>query len=301
MRKLVAPESTIHAVLLYGPEGSGKTTLANLIAQSWLCKNPSAEGACGACQPCQAFARDRCADFQRITPVGPSNWIKAGAIYETTPPEDDHKCVPVTHYFRTAPLGARCKVVAFEDADRMNAAAANALLKTLEEPPRYARLILTTRHLSRILPTIKSRCLGVLCEMPNADQVDRMLPGLGEAHRAYARRSPAIASVMRAHPESFGPLLDFATALPSRPQTHALVATEEFLAIAGRAEKAMGSGTRFANTKALEILGEALSVRAGLGANGTQAVVEAHRRIVGNGNPSVVLDGLFAAILAPNP
>lgn len=287
-------------MLLYGPEGSGKTTLANLIAQSWLCKSPSDEGACGACQSCLAFARDRCADFQRITPVGPSNWIKAGAIYDV-PGEDDHRCVPVTLYFRTAPLGARNKVIAFEDADRMNAAAANALLKTLEEPPRYARLLLTTRHLSRILPTIKSRCLGVLCAMPTAEQVDRLLPDLGDAHRAFARRSPAIASVMRAHPDAFGPLLDFAAALPARPRAQALVATEEFLALAGRAEKAMGSGTRFANTKALEILGEALAARSGLGAGATQAVVEAHRRIAGNGNASVVLDGLFAAILSENP
>ncbi|MCW5942468.1 MAG: hypothetical protein KIS66_09570 [Fimbriimonadaceae bacterium] len=297
---MVVPDSPIHAVLLYGPEGSGKTTLADLISQSWLCKTPSEGGACGACQACQAFSRARCADYQRIVPVGPSNWIKSSAIYPV-PNDDDHRCVPVTQYFRTAPLGSRNKVVAFEDADRMNASAANALLKTLEEPPRYARLVLTTRHLGRILPTIQSRCLGVLCEMPSAEQIDRMLPDLSEAHRTFAHRSPAIASVMRANPEAFGPLLDFAALLPGRPRTHALTATEEFLTHAARVEKAMNAGARFANTKALEILGEALAVRTALGAARTQAVVEAHRRIVGNGNPSVVLDGLFSAILAESP
>ena len=159
--------SRIHAILFFGQKGSGKTTISKWLAQSWLCPNAKdGSTGCGECAVCTSFSNGRCVDFQHIKPKGPSALIKRGAFVENEN-DKDIDTVPLTDYFRSRPLMAVSKVALISDAHRMNQDASNAFLQLLEEPPNFARIILTTHEFSRVPATIRSRCLCVACELPD--------------------------------------------------------------------------------------------------------------------------------------
>lgn len=298
-RALWVMDSGLHAVLLYGSEGAGKSTVADILAQACLCQQPTPDGACGACQSCRAFVAGRCADFQRIVPGGPSFLIRLGAITPTNESsEADEAVVPVQEFLRTGPLSSRAKVIVLEDVDRLGGRAANALLKTLEEPPSYARLFLTTRHRSRVLPTILSRCVGVACELPTPEEAALVLNDIEPGLRQLAGPSIGVARRLASGGGAVADIAAFAERLPERPRREALVATEEFLGIADRLAKETNVNARHAQAVALQALGEFL-LRTPAGRTiPASPIVEAHRRIVQNGAAGTVLDALFLEILA---
>lgn len=145
-----------HALLLSGPEGMGKRDLGLVLAQSLLCERPTPEGlACNACASCHYVVAGQHPDLRLVEPVDvdedgtvtPSEWIavdKVRALIEWA---------QLTSHRRVA------KVAIVAPAERMNAAAANALLKTLEEPPPATYLLLVTHQPGRLAPTIVSRCV----------------------------------------------------------------------------------------------------------------------------------------------
>src|SRR5476649_1591303 len=124
VRRLAQDDRGIHAILLYGSLGAGKTELANLITELWLCTSPTADGADGSCKACAAFGRGNSADILDIVPQGPSAIIKVNAIAKSSPEKDDP--VPMLTFFRTPPLYSRHKIAIIHDAHRMNGTAANA-------------------------------------------------------------------------------------------------------------------------------------------------------------------------------
>jgi len=138
-----------HALLFSGPQGVGKERFALAFVHSLLCPDRDAQGhPCGVCRHCQLMQSGTHPDFQWIRPEleSKSGEIKIEAIRELTGGAT-----------LTAQSGGH-KAILIQPAHRMNTAAANSLLKTLEEPSRDTLIILLSDQPSRLLPTIRSRC-----------------------------------------------------------------------------------------------------------------------------------------------
>jgi len=159
----LANERVAHAYLFTGPHAIGKTTLARRLAQAWNCTGALAP--CGECPACQKIARDRHPDVQIIegVPVG----YKFDEKSPPPPPRVNDwerrilkidQIRAVQHDISRAPFEGRWRVIILRRFEEANEEAANAFLKTLEEPPSHTRLILTARDANLLLPTIASRC-----------------------------------------------------------------------------------------------------------------------------------------------
>lgn len=157
-----------HALLFAGPMGVGKTSFALALAQSLLCESPLEQGeACGQCRHCHLFQAGTHPDFRRVEPEeeSKSGEIKIDIIRR------------LTERATMTASGGGYKVVVIRPADRMNSAAANSLLKTLEEPTAGTLLMLLTDHPSRLLPTIRSRCQRFVFSPPARDEALQWLQG----------------------------------------------------------------------------------------------------------------------------
>ncbi|MDF5922292.1 DNA polymerase III subunit delta' [Pseudomonas aeruginosa] len=142
--------------MLYGPVGIGKRALAEHWAAQLLCQRPAAAGACGECKACQLLAAGTHPDYFVLEPEEAEKPIRVDQVRDL-----------VGFVVQTAQLGGR-KVVLLEPAEAMNVNAANALLKSLEEPSGDTVLLLISHQPSRLLPTIKSRCVQQACPLPGA-------------------------------------------------------------------------------------------------------------------------------------
>lgn len=200
---------------------------------------------------------------------------------------DDKSEIPALTFLRTAPLMSKRKVVVIDQAERMTEAAANALLKTLEEPGAHAKLILTTSQIGALKPTIRSRCLCIPCEQ-------QALPdGLAGGSAILADGSSTRLQWIADNPELFQELLGFFEAALGAPTSSALGLAEQFRAISGKLESLAG-GTRAGHAEALSLFG--LWVRS-MNPPDTALmldIAEAHRQTLGNGNFAVITDWLFA-------
>ncbi|MFO1262465.1 MAG: DNA polymerase III subunit delta' [Rhodoferax sp.] len=166
-----------HAWLLQGPSGLGQYTLALELARTWLCEQPHADGACGVCASCHAVDVRTHADLMVLMPevtLIQTQW----PLDEKAQAEiDDKKRKPskeirveamrqtVEFAQRTSSRG-RGKVVLVYPAEQMNGVTANALLKTLEEPPGDVRFVLASESAHQLLPTIRSRCIAHTMHWP---------------------------------------------------------------------------------------------------------------------------------------
>ena len=137
-----------HAYLFFGPEGVGKRLTALTLAKAMNCQSPPAEGeCCEGCASCKKINSSNHADVIVVEPQG--EVIKIDQIRE------------LQRRLRYRPLEGGMRACILESADSMNDAAANALLKTLEEPPDETHLFLLTARPHKLLPTILSRCQWV--------------------------------------------------------------------------------------------------------------------------------------------
>ncbi|HLD65011.1 MAG TPA: DNA polymerase III subunit delta' [Pseudomonas sp.] len=144
-----------HAYLLHGPAGIGKRALAERLMASLLCRSPLGLEACGQCKACHLLAAGTHPDNYILEPEELDKAIKVDQVREL-----------VSFVVQTAQLGGR-KVVLVEPAESMNLNAANALLKSLEEPSGDTVLLLVSHQPSRLLPTVKSRCVQQACPLPS--------------------------------------------------------------------------------------------------------------------------------------
>jgi len=142
-----------HALLLHGPDGLGKQALARQLAAALLCKQPASAGACGHCHGCQLQQVGNHPDFYEAR-VADAKSITVDRIRHVSRQLAGH-----------SQLGGN-KVVLVQPADAMNEAAANALLKTLEEPASGSYLLLLTERLRQLPATIVSRCQAVRFSPP---------------------------------------------------------------------------------------------------------------------------------------
>lgn len=198
------------ALLLSGPEGIGKKTLALAVARGMLCERGPGEG-CGECTHCRRLRRSMAA-----LPA----WRAEAADKTDEPARLNHRLHPdvmLVEAWRTAtrteikvaqirdlvgevaarPFEGRCRLFVIDDAHAMNDQAANALLKSLEEPPATSHLILVTPSPQALLPTIRSRCQTLRLGPLSAATVEAYLvksAGLGR-EEARLRASLAEGSV----------------------------------------------------------------------------------------------------------
>ena len=197
-----------HAWLLHGPSGLGQYRLALSLAQAWLCDQPTPEGACGHCDSCHQVEVRSHTDLAVLMPetfmmeLGWPLGEKAQADI------DDKKRKPsreirvdamrdaLEFAQRTSGRG-RGKVVMVYPAERMNQVTANALLKTLEEPPGDVRFVLATEAAHQLLPTIRSRCLGHTLAWPERGEAAQWLQEQG----VPAPAAPALLKAAGGRPE----------------------------------------------------------------------------------------------------
>ena len=144
----VQADAVSHAYILNGERGSGKRLLANLFAMSLQCQNREEDGeACGKCQSCKQAQNGNQPDIIKVTHEKP-NTISV----------DDIR-TQVNNDIVIKPYSSKYKIYIIPEADLMSAQAQNALLKTIEEPPEYAVIMLLTSNIDSLLPTIRSRCV----------------------------------------------------------------------------------------------------------------------------------------------
>jgi DNA polymerase III subunit delta' len=235
-----------HAYLLHGPAGSGKRDAAREFAAELL--------ADGAADPDGARARVRHGSHPDLT------WVAPSGAHEMLRRDVDESVVAAA---ARTPFEARRRVFVLEGADTMNDEAANALLKTLEEPAEYVVLLLLTDRPTQVLPTIASRCQPVRFDAPSSEALAARLESRGvapEAARACARlslgdgdRALALAlgdgPALRARAEAFAraplhgaagqpwkPLLEQARALGGKAREAVEAALQEELAYLPRKE-----------------------------------------------------------------
>jgi len=162
-----------HALLVHGPAGIGKSEFAAELTRAWLCESPAADGqACGRCAACGWIASGSHPDLRMLAPAVEE--AEEGAAAPARPARavaasTDIRIDQVRALERFVGVGGHrggCTVVRVDPADALNVAAANALLKTLEEPAARTRFLLVT-HRPDVLPaTIRSRCQAVPLSLP---------------------------------------------------------------------------------------------------------------------------------------
>ena len=146
-----------HALLLSGPSGVGKGTLADDIAAALLCLAPEpSRRPDRSCRACRAFAHGNHPDVHRLSPTG------AGAVIPIGGPGREEQGVrDLVRELALLPVEGGARVAIISAADRMTEDAQAAFLKTLEEPPPGTVLILTATDEERLLDTIRSRCIRI--------------------------------------------------------------------------------------------------------------------------------------------
>ncbi|HPW84621.1 MAG TPA: DNA polymerase III subunit delta' [Rhodoferax sp.] len=179
-----------HAWLLHGPSGLGQYRLAMALARAWLCEHPTPAGACGQCGSCHAIDVRTHADLCVLMPE--TTMLELGwPLSEKAQSEIDDKKRKASREIRVDAMRdtvefaqrtsarGRGKVVLVFPAEDMNAITANALLKTLEEPPGDVRFVLATESAHQLLPTIRSRCIGHTLAWPGAEAAQAWLVSTG--------------------------------------------------------------------------------------------------------------------------
>ena len=168
LKKHVANGTTRHAYLFAGPPGIGRRTLALRFAQALNCPTPVAAGIpCGECRDCKQIEAMHHADLTIVQAEVEGGTLKVDQIRE------------VRRMLVLKPYQANYRVALFLRFQEANDNAANALLKTLEEAPSYAVLILTADNPEQLLPTIVSRCEVLRLRPVEIEKVRRELESRG--------------------------------------------------------------------------------------------------------------------------
>ena len=181
-----------HALLLHGPSGLGQLDLALALARFWLCESPGATAACGRCASCHAVDVYTHADLSVLMPetlLMEHGWPlgekeQADIDEKKRKPSKEIRIDAMRsaiEFSQRTSASGRGKMVLVYPAQRMNAVTANALLKTLEEPPGNVRFVLASDSAHLLLPTIRSRCLGHAMRWPSAEAAAAWLATQGVA------------------------------------------------------------------------------------------------------------------------
>lgn len=146
LKRSISANRVAHAYLFEGPDGSGRRATALALIQTLFCKETLNGDGCGICPSCRKVVAGNHPDLQLLMPLPDKRDISIEQIRE------------LQQILSLRPYEANRKACLIEPADRMNEKSANALLKTLEEPPGNAIIVLLTTQADLLLSTIRSRC-----------------------------------------------------------------------------------------------------------------------------------------------
>jgi DNA polymerase III subunit delta' len=208
-----------HALLLHAPGALGQFDLALALARAWLCEAPADGRACGHCAACRLMDAHSHPDFHVMLPEAlraPLGWGRNDAE-SGDEGEGKSKAKPsreiridalraaIDWSQRTSARGG-AKVLVIHPAQAMNAFTANALLKTLEEPPGPLRLLLTADDPEALLPTVRSRCQRLPIAAPSAAAGSAWLAGQGvaDAEVLLAATGGQVQAALALHGEGIG-------------------------------------------------------------------------------------------------
>ncbi|MCL2757176.1 MAG: DNA polymerase III subunit delta [Coriobacteriia bacterium] len=181
-----AGKTPSHAYLFLGPLGAGKTEAAHALASALLCP----QGGCGSCDECIRVAHRTHPDYHIIEPLGAAGYLAEQAA-------------DLIHDVSLAPIRASRKIYLITRADLLKGAAANALLKTIEEPYENVSFILLARTRDAVLPTLLSRCQALpFRQIPESEATCSLMERTG-VDEAMARRAFAAAGGSRLRAEEF--------------------------------------------------------------------------------------------------
>ena len=177
LTRLLADRARLpHALLIHGAPGIGKAEFARSLAASVLCETPREGLACGQCPSCHWYSQGNHPDFREIVPEAAAEddegegeaEAKADKVKSVVIKVDQIRAIADFVALTTHRAGFR--VLLIHPADAFQPNAANALLKTLEEPPPNTLIVLVTAYLARLLPTIRSRCRLLALPTPEAKE-----------------------------------------------------------------------------------------------------------------------------------
>ncbi|MCW9025496.1 MAG: DNA polymerase III subunit delta' [Gammaproteobacteria bacterium] len=158
LQQRLLSQSLPHALLIHGPQGTGKLQFAQMFAHSVLCQQADTQHqACGQCPACQLLSAGNHPDLTLIEPEKEGGQIKIDQIRQMI-----EKISLSSQYHGY-------KIIILSPAEAMNISAANSLLKTLEEPPAQTLLILVSTQPSSLPATIRSRCQMLNFTLPEHD------------------------------------------------------------------------------------------------------------------------------------
>jgi DNA polymerase-3 subunit delta' len=169
LKKNISEEKFPHAVIFSGDEGVGKRLTAEICAAALLCENQTDGEPCGVCENCRLVAARSHPDFYVVEAEATKTArnIKIGQIRD------------LQAEAALRPINSARRVMIIDGAELMNNAAANCLLKTIEEPPSQTIFILLTASRSNLLMTIRSRCMTVNFDKISAEQIRDFLISRG--------------------------------------------------------------------------------------------------------------------------
>jgi len=165
-----------HAYLFHGPKGSGKTTIARLLAKAVNCQNRQGFEPCNKCPSCLEITEGRSMDLIEIDAASHRGIDEIRELRDA---------------IRFVPTKSKYKVYIIDESHQITKEAANALLKTLEEPPSHAIFILATTEIHKMIPTIVSRCQRFDFRRLTVPEIIKRLEIISEKEKIKVER-PAI-------------------------------------------------------------------------------------------------------------
>ena len=163
IREMINANQFPNAVIFSGISGIGKRRIARTVAAALLCENK--DGPCGKCPSCRTFTANSNPDYYCLEP----DRSKANPIIKIEQIREMQKEVILM------PASSNCRMVIIDDAECMNNVSQNCLLKTIEEPQGFSKFILITSNLSRLLMTLRSRCMIIKFEHLKQYEIEQTL------------------------------------------------------------------------------------------------------------------------------
>jgi DNA polymerase-3 subunit delta' len=244
-----------HALLIHGARGTGKLALAEQVAQFLLCEKPAARP-CGTCDGCRWFLAGSHPDFRRIEPEALARDPIAEPEEGEAPPKKGKPSTEIkveqvrelAGFLNLRSHRGRLRVALVHPAEDVNANAANALLKGLEEPPAGAVFLLVSHRPSQLLPTIRSRCVALPVPIPPRDAALEWLANQGakkpERWLAYAGGAPLAALEYAANAEALERLLQHPGPVDDRDELESFAEALQKMAL-DRAMSAFGLSPKY--------------------------------------------------------